>query len=107
MNDVERKDGIDTSMQSYVGTRFVTTDARQMAYDNYESLVFSQSGLAGLVPGQMLLSAEVPRGFNYTTGVNGLGGTPSPIAMGDMTPLVNRPEFASTFLRNITGMGEV
>lgn len=107
MNDQERATGIDYGFRQFDARNFVTVDARQMAFDNYESLIYSQSGLAGAMPVQMLMSAEVPNGFNYTMTTNGLGGTPSPIAIGVMQPLVNSPEFASTFLRNVTGMGEV
>ena len=106
MNEGERKTGVDDQLASYTARQFVTSDARQLAYDNYESLTFSQSGLAGGTPWMSMLGAETPRGFDYTMTQNGLGGTPSPIANGVLTPLVNQGDFAATFARNVTGSNE-
>lgn len=106
MNNNERDTGIDDQLASYTARQFVTTDARQMAFDNFESLTYSQSGLAGAMPAMMIMGAELPRGFDYTMTQNGLGGTPSPIANGILTPLVHTNDFAATFARNVTGSNE-
>lgn len=105
MNAQEEKTGIDMGYAHFEARQFITTDARQMAFDNYESLIYSQSGLAGAMNYQTMTAAELPRGFNYDLTGNGLGGTPSPIANGVAMPLVSNPDFADTFIRNVTGYG--
>ena len=82
---------------------FQTNDARQFAFDDYLAVPNKMSGLAGLVPLWGMIGAEAPRGFDYTTNLVGLGGTPSPVSNVIQSPLVYHPEFATTFLREFTG----
>lgn len=103
MDDRERATGIDYAYMSYHARSFITTDARQNAFDNYESLMFSQSGLAGAMPAQMLISAQIPRGFEYTMSHIGIGGTPSPNANGPQMPLISQSEFATAFVEQSAG----
>lgn len=105
MNDNERKTGIDGGLTSYTPQAFTTVDARQMSPDNYESLVFSPSGLTGALPAYQIAALDDPRGFVYSGISTGLGGNPSPASADSAQPLIYDAQFAEAFIRNNSGGG--
>ena len=72
---------------------FLTTDARQQAFDDF---CVATMVPYGLTPVQMIQATEMPRGFDYLMNVIGLGGTPAPSPPAQ--PLVNLPQYAATYL---------
>lgn len=82
-----------------------TNDARLNAFDDDMVITTSQSGLAGLVPLWNVVAAETPIGFDYMTNVIGLGGTPYPVSVQE--PLVQQPQFVTTFLDEYVATGPV
>ena len=85
-----------TGQPNYEPRLFLTTDARQNAFDDNWIIPTRQSGLAGLRPLFDVLGAETPSGFDYMTNLIGLGGTPSPVAVNQ--PLINNPAIAQQFI---------
>lgn len=86
---------VDTGPQ-YDARMFLTTDARQFAFDDYLVITTSQGGLNGLRPLWTMAAAEFPTGFDYMTNLIGLGGTPAPSSLPQ--PLIAQPRFAASFL---------
>lgn len=89
------------TLPAYDPRSFITTDARQNAFDDYMVPLLSQSGLAGLMPLWGMVAAEAPSGFDYTTNLIGLGGTPVPVNA--LMPLVTQPQWAQTYIAEATG----
>jgi hypothetical protein len=87
---------------AYEPRLFLTTDARQQAFDDDCVITTAQSGLAGLVPLWQMIAAELPNGFDYMVNTIGLGGTQYPVSTQE--PLVDQPQFLGTFLAEYTGM---
>ena len=77
---------------------FITSDARQFAFDDLNVIQTSQSGLAGLVPLHFINAAEAASGFDYMTNVIGLGGTVAPVHT--TTPLIDDPRFTQSFFED-------
>lgn len=95
----KRRENSANNQTSYDFRLFSTTDARQYAFDDYQVLTNSQSGLAGLMPlWPSIIAAQIPSGFDYTTNFIGLGGTPRPVDVPQ--PLINQPQFALSFLED-------
>lgn len=89
---------------SYDYRLFLTSDARQYAFDDDMVITTSQSGLAGLRPLWNMLGVETPNGFDFMTALTGLGGNPAPVV--STTPLIDNPQNALSYLQdqpNYTG----
>lgn len=75
---------------------FLTSDARQNAFDDDMVITTSQSGLAGLMPLYQVIAAQLPNGFDYMTSLIGYGGNNSPVAM--QVPLIDETDLTGQFL---------
>lgn len=83
---------------SYDFRLFLTSDARQYAFDDDMVILTSQSGLAGLRPLWQMIAAEIPNGFDFMTNLVGLGGNPAPVI--NAQPLIDQPQNALSFLQD-------
>lgn len=99
-------DGLASGIPEFEARSFVTVDARQNAFIDYQQTSDYLSGTTGAMPAMTMMSAQVPNDFQYVGNVIGIGGTPSPIANGVALPLVTQAPWAETFLRNMSGSNE-
>ena len=86
------------AFMDYAWRWFVTSDARQYAYQDNWVAPNDMQGEPGKMVQRFMTATEAPRQFQYNIAINSWGG--NPYNPGVAQPLINNPAFTGSYLED-------